>query len=202
MVSSVPHPYLSPQDYLDWEPLQALRYEYIEGEVYAMAGGTLPHSEIAVNLTTLLKNHLRGKGCRVLGSDAKLGVTDSGPFFYADGSVTCDSRDRGSLKFCRYPCLVAEVLSPGTEAYDRGGKFAQYRRMESLQEYVLISSDRITVEIFRLNERGKWELTPYAQGETIQLSSVELEFPIEQLYEEVELAELPNADRAAKDPID
>ncbi len=194
MVSIVQHPYLSPQDYLDWELLQALRYEYIDGEVYAMAGGTLPHSEIAVNLTTLLKNHLRGKGCRVLGSDAKIGVTESGPFFYADGSVTCDSRDRGVLKFCRYPCLIAEVLSPGTEAYDRGGKFAQYRRMESLQEYVLIGSDRVAVEVFYLNERGKWELTPYAEGETIQLSSVELKFPIEQLYEEVELADLPNAE--------
>ncbi len=169
MVSSIQYPYLSPQDYLNWEPLQALRYEYIEGDVYAMAGSMLPHSEIAVNLTTLLKNHLRGKGCRVLGSDAKLGVTESGPFFYADGSMTCDSRDRGALKFCRYPCLIAEVLSPGTEAYDRGGKFAQYRRIESLQEYVLIGSDRITVEIFRLNERGKWELTPYVEGEGINV---------------------------------
>ncbi|HSM83753.1 MAG TPA: Uma2 family endonuclease, partial [Nodosilinea sp.] len=76
---------------------------------------------------------------------------------------------------------------------ERGGKFAQYRRLESLQEYVLISSDRIAVEVFCLNERGKWELTPYAQGETIQLSSVALEFPIEQLYVDVELAEPPNA---------
>jgi Uma2 family endonuclease len=88
MVSSVQQPYLSPQDYLAWEPLQDLRHEYIDDEVYAMTGGTLPHSEIVVNLTTLLKNHLRGKGCRVLGSDAKIGATESGPFFYAHGSVT------------------------------------------------------------------------------------------------------------------
>ena len=194
MVSSVQQPYLSPQAYLDWEPLQCDRYEYIDGEVYAMAGGTLPHSEIAVNLTALLKNHLRGKGCRVLGSDAKIGITDNGPFFYADGSVTCDGRDRTALKFCRYPCLIAEVLSPGTEAYDRGGKFAQYRRIESFQEYVLVSSDRITVEIFCLNDRGKWELTPYAQGDDIYLSSVDLRFPMEQLYDDVDLAESPTAD--------
>lgn len=84
------------------------------------------------------------------------------------------------------------MLSPGTEAYDRGGKFAQYRRLDSLQDYVLISSDKLTVEIFRFNERGKWELTPYGQGDTIQLSSVNLRFSIEQLYEDVELTDSPN----------
>jgi len=195
MTATAHQPYLTPQDYLDWEPLQELRYEYINGQVYAMTGGTLPHSEIAVNLTTLLKNHLRGKGCRVLGSDAKVGITDEGPFLYADGSVTCDARDRTALKFCQFPSLIAEVLSPSTEAYDRGGKFAQYRRLASLQEYVLISSDRISVEIFRLNETGKWELTPYASGDCIYLSSLDLQFPIEQLYEDItfdsETAELP-----------
>ncbi len=178
---------LTPQEYLDWEPLQGIRYEYVDGEVYAMTGGTLPHSEIAVNLATLLKNHLRGKGCRILGSDAKAGITENGPFLYADISVTCDSRDRTALKFIRFPSIIAEVLSPSTEAYDRGGKFAQYRRIESLKEYVLISSEDINVEIFRLNEKGKWELTPYTQGDEIYLTSIDLQFQIEQLYEDINL---------------
>ncbi|NJR58044.1 MAG: Uma2 family endonuclease [Cyanobacteria bacterium CRU_2_1] len=187
MVATLQHPHLTPQEYLDWEPLQDIRYEYIDGEIYAMTGGTLPHSEIAVNLTTLLKNHLRGKGCRILGSDAKVGITENGSFLYADASVTCDSRDRTALKFTRFPSIIAEVLSPSTEAYDRGGKFAQYRRIESLKEYVLISSEDISVEIFRLNEKGKWELTPYTQGDEIHLTSIDLGFPIEQLYEDINL---------------
>jgi Uma2 family endonuclease len=73
-------------------------------------------------------------------------------------------------------------------SYDRGAKFSQYRRLESLREYVLISSEQISVDLFRLNERGKWELTPYTTGDTIQLASVDFEFPIDLLYEEVELS--------------
>ncbi len=187
MSATLQYPRLTPQEYLDWEPLQDIRYEYIDGAVYAMTGGTLPHSEIAVNFTTLLKNHLRGKGCRVLGSDAKVGITENGPFLYADVSMSCDHRDRTALKFARYPSLIAEVLSPSTEAYDRGGKFAQYRRLGSVKEYVLISSEDISVDIFRLNEKGKWELTPYTWGDEIHLTSIDLRFPIEQLYENITL---------------
>jgi len=178
----------SPQEYLEWEEQQEIRYEYAEGEVYAMTGGTLPHSEIALNFGSLLKNHLRGRGCRVFNSDAKVGVTENGPFFYPDVNVSCDKRDRTALKFVQYPCLIAEVLSPTTEAYDRGGKFAQYRRIESLKEYVLISSDSVNVEIFRLNQNNKWELTPYGQGDEIHLVSVDLKFSIDLLYEDINLS--------------
>jgi len=81
-----------------------------------------------------------------------------------------------------------EVLSPSTESYDRGAKFAHYRRLESLREYVLISSARVSVEIFRLTARHKWELPPYAAGETVQFTSIEFECPIELLYEDVNLS--------------
>ncbi|MBE9012257.1 Uma2 family endonuclease [Pseudanabaenaceae cyanobacterium LEGE 13415] len=177
----------SPQEYLDWEEQQEIRYEYAEGEVYAMTGGTIPHSAIAVNFVSLLKFHLRGRGCQVLNSDAKVGITEDGPFFYPDINVTCDQRDRTALKFVQYPCLIAEVLSPTTEAYDRGSKFAQYRQLESLKEYVLISSDSANVEIFRLNQNNKWELTPYSKGDEIQLVSVDLKFSIDLLYEDINL---------------
>lgn len=191
MVAALKDPSFSPQEYLDWEPLQDLRYEYIDGRVYAMTGGTLPHSGIAVNLVSLLKNHLRGKGCSTLNSDAKIGITETGPFLYPDVSVTCDLRDRTAIKFALYPTLIAEVLSPSTEAYDRGGKFAQYRRLESLKEYILVRSDAIAVDIFRLNENQKWELTPYVEGDEIHLTSLDLTFPIELLYEDITLVEEP-----------
>ena len=194
MIAELNQSRVSPQEYLDWEPLQTLRYEYVDGEIYAMTGGTLPHSEIAGNLIALLKPHLRGSGCRVLGSDGKIGVTDNGPFLYPDVSATCDRGDRGALKFARHPQLIAEVLSPSTEAYDpcgiceaaRGEKFALYRRLESLKEYVLIGSESISVDIFRLNEKHRWELIPYSEGDEIQLLSVNLSFKVEQLYEDIE----------------
>jgi Uma2 family endonuclease len=188
MVANLQSPRFSPEEYLDWEEQQPIRYEYVDGEVYAMTGGTIPHSGIAVNFIVILKSHLRGQGCRVFNSDAKVRVTEQGPFFYPDISVTCDPRDRTALRFIGSPCLIAEVLSPSTEAYDRGSKFAQYRRFDSLKEYVLVSSEAIAVEIFRLNQNGKWELTPYAEGEEVHLTSVNLKFPIEQLYEDVILA--------------
>ncbi|MCU0551244.1 MAG: Uma2 family endonuclease [Leptolyngbya sp. Prado105] len=180
--------FLSPEEYFEWEERQEIRHEYAEGEVYAMTGGTLPHSEIALNFGSLLKNHLRGRGCRVFSSDAKVGITEKGPFFYPDVNVTCDERDRSAVKFVQYPCLIAEVLSPATEADDRGNKFAKYRQIQTLKEYVLISSELMMVDIFRLNERGKWELTSYTEGNEIELISIDLKFSIDLLYEDINLS--------------
>lgn len=187
MIASPDRHYLAPEAYLDWEAQQDLKYEYLAGEAYAMVGGTIPHNAIAVNLIAALRNQVRGGLCRVLAADAKVRITEQGPFFYPDVLVTCDGHDRQAIKFVEFPCLVVEVLSRSTEAYDRGAKFSQYRRLASLQEYVLISSEQISVDIFRLNERGRWELTPYVAGDTIQLVSLDFEFPIDLLYEEVEL---------------
>lgn len=132
MTVSPDFPRMTPQEYLQWEDAQPLRYEYLHGEVVAMTGGTIPHNQVAVNLAAVLKAHLRGKGCKVLTSGAKVAVSEQGPFQYADVSVTCDERDQTARQFIGYPCLVAEVLSPSTEVVDRGKKFRQYRRIETL----------------------------------------------------------------------
>jgi Uma2 family endonuclease len=130
MIANLSTPKMTPQEYLDWEEQQPLRYEYFGGEVVAMTGGTIPHNQLAVNLASLLKNHLRGKGCKVLTSDAKVQLSDNGPYCYADVSVTCDECDRNARQFIRYPSLIVEVLSPSTEAFDRGEKFRKYRRIK------------------------------------------------------------------------
>jgi len=188
MIATPDKPYMAPEDYLEWEAQQEVRHEYLNGEVYAMTGGTLPHNTIAINLTTLLKQPVRRRGCRIFMADVKVQISAVGtPYFYPDVVVTCHPEDKQSTKYLKHPCLIVEVLSPGTEAYDRGEKFAQYRCLESLQEYVLINSEKLSVEIFRLNERHKWELTPYTADEIIQFSSIEFECPIELLYEDVEL---------------
>lgn len=186
MIASPDQHFMSPATYLDWEAQQELKYEYLDGEAYAMTGGTIPHNAIAINLIAALRNHVRGTTCRVLGADAKVGITEQGPFFYPDVLVTCNEGDRRAIKFVQFPCLVVEVLSQTTEAYDRGSKFSQYRRLESLREYVLISSEQIGVDLFCLNKQDKWELTPYTAGDTIQLTSINFQFPIDLLYEEVD----------------
>jgi Uma2 family endonuclease len=192
MIAHPSFPRMTPQEYLLWEEAQPLRYEYLNGEVVAMSGGTIPHNQVAVNLSALLKSHLRGKGCKVLTSDAKIAVSEHGPFYYADLSVTCDDRDRTARQYIRYPSLIVEVLSPSTEAFDRGAKFRQYRRIETLQEYVLIDPDRPGLECYRLNERGNWELVQSISSEAnlettdIHLASLDCRFPLALLYEDVE----------------
>jgi Uma2 family endonuclease len=202
MIAIPDKPYMTLQEYFEWEVQQGCKYEYVNGEVYAMTGGTIPHSAIAVNLSAALRPHVRSRSCRVLSSDAKVAISETGPSFYPDLSVTCDSRDRGAIDAICHPCLIVEVLSPSTESYDRGAKFAHYRRLESLREYVLISSDRVNVEIFRLNERHKWELTPYAAGETVQFTSIEFECPIELLYEDVDLSPQDSAQDSPQESSD
>ena len=188
-----PQPTLTPTEYLDWEAQQPLRFEYVEGHVVAMAGGTIAHNQIAVNLVSLLRPHLRGQNCKVLSGDAKVAISETGPFYYPDVSVTCDPRDRNARAYIRFPCLIIEALSESTEARDRGLKFRHYRRIETLQEYVLIDPDRVLVEGYRRNERGNWELvttlsdipTPMMPDTTLQFTSVNLAMTLSQIYEDV-----------------
>ncbi len=178
-------PRFTPAEYLAWEEQQEFRHEYVDGEVYAMTGGTLNHSEIAGNFTSILKNHLQGSGCRVLNSDAKVQILESNSYLYPDVSVTCDERDRRATKFISYPCLIVEVLSPTTEAYDRGDKFALYRRSTTLQDYVLVGTQAMRVDLYQRNERGRWEILSYDAGDVIELPSVNLSVPVAQIYEDI-----------------
>ena len=192
MIAQRQHQFMTPQEYLKWEEQQPIKYEYINGEVVAMTGGTIPHNDVALNLAASLKNHLRGKGCKVQIADVKVGVSENGPFHYPDVMVSCDLRDQKARKSIYYPCLIVEVLSPGTEGFDRGQKFRNYRQIETLKEYVLIESDRISVECYRINEKGKWELTAYSLDSItnntelqVELTSIDFRCPISLLYEDV-----------------
>jgi Uma2 family endonuclease len=183
MVSVREHfPRFTPAAYLEWEAQQQFRHEYINGEVYAMTGGTVNHSEIAMSFGTILRNHLGDSGCRVLTSDAKVNIQESNDYVYPDVSVTCDERDRRATKFISHPCLIIEVLSPSTEAYDRGSKFNLCRRADSLQEYILVSTTEIAIDIYRKNDRGRWEIISYRSGDAIELESINLIFPIERVF--------------------
>jgi Uma2 family endonuclease len=185
MVANSQSNYMLPHEYLEWEEHQELKHEYIDGEVFAMTGGTIPHSLIAVNITGILKNHLRDSSCRTYSSDAKVAVSEKGPFYYPDVTVSCDERDKQAIKFIQHPCLIIEILSPSTEVYDRGEKFKSYRQIKTLKEYVLINADKINVECFRLNDRGFWELHTYEEWEELELTTANISIPMSIIYEDV-----------------
>ncbi|MEM9155230.1 MAG: Uma2 family endonuclease [Cyanobacteria bacterium P01_F01_bin.33] len=188
MVASPQPQVIKPEEYLVWETQQDLRYEYDSGEIWAMTGGTLPHNDLAINLLVALLPHVRKRGCRINMADAKVQVSDDGPYFYPDLVVSCDRRDCEATKLIRYPTLVVEVLSPGTESRDRGRKFRQFQRSVTLQEYVLVDYESERVECFRRSQENHfWIYEAFETGDVVRLESLEFECSIASIYEDVAL---------------
>jgi Uma2 family endonuclease len=187
-VGAVNSPRFTPEEYFAWEEQQPVRHEYIDGEVYAMTGGTINHSQIASNFNRLLGNHLRGSGCKTLNSDARVNILESSHYVYPDVSVTCDERDKTTTQFITYPCLIVEVLSSSTESYDRGNKFKLYRRNSCLQEYVLVDAETMAIELYRKADGDTWRIIDFEPGDEVELTSINLTFPIERVYEDIEFA--------------
>lgn len=189
MIAHQQQDYLSPEDYLQQEALSPVKHEYIQGQVYAMAGASDAHVTIAGNLFAQLRNHVRGRGCRVYMADMKVQIETRNIYYYPDVLVTCDDRDRDLTDFKRYPCLIVEVLSPKTEAFDRGDKFVDYQELASLKEYVLISQQRRRVDCFRRNPEGLWVLQSYSADQPLHLPTLEFAIAIKDLYEDVAFAQ-------------
>ncbi|MCP2728703.1 Uma2 family endonuclease [Limnofasciculus baicalensis] len=173
------------EEYLEWESLQDIRYEYVNGEVFAMTGGTIPHNDIALNLYRALYPHLQSRGCRINVSDVKVQVSPKSRYYYPDLIVRCDPQDLNARKFIQHPKIIAEVLSPGTMGKDRGEKFNYYLKIPTLQEYILIDSEQVSVERYCRGEGRMWGYYAYSAGDIITLSSIEFELAIELLYEGV-----------------
>ena len=176
---------MSAEEYLVWEPTQEQRYEYWDGEVVMMSGATRNHNRISANFFKLLDDALTDRTCEVYIVDVKVQVEPGQKYFYPDVVVICDERDIDP-QLVQFPCLIIEVLSPSTEAADRGKKFAKYRQSPTLQEYVLVQVAQPGVEVFRRNEQGKWVLSEYNSGEILRLESVDVEIAITDLYRQVQ----------------
>lgn len=172
--------------YLAWEAAQARRNEYVAGEVFAMVGVRQSHNVATLNLATLLRRELKGTPCRVFIESVKTRVEAADCFFYPDVVITCDPRDRLTPEFVSHPLLVAEVLSESTAAYDRGDKFAAYRKLESLKEYLLIDVAAQRVELFRRNEENHWVLYDYAAQDAVELASLSLTLPVTDILEDTQ----------------
>lgn len=178
----------SAEQYLVWENAQPVKHEFLAGEVFAMVGTTDSHNAVAGNLFTIIKAHLRGTPCRAYISDVKVRVEAADAYFYPDVLVTCDSRDHANREEKHHPKLVIEVLSPSTGEYDRGEKFAVYRKITELQEYVLIDPDLHTIDVFRRASPDEWRLRDMRAGDELRLESLDLGVALEDVFENVPLA--------------
>ena len=170
--------------YLAWEETQPGRNEYVAGEVFAMIGVRQSHNVATGNLYNVLRRELKGSPCRVFIESVKTRVEAANCFFYPDVVVTCDPRDRLTPEYLSHPLLVAEVLSESTAAYDRGAKFAAYRKLDSLQDYVLIDVAAQRVEVFRRNAENHWVLYDYGAGDRVELASLSLHLDLAELLDD------------------
>jgi Uma2 family endonuclease len=188
MIAQPQHLKMSVEAYfaLDRESKGA-RYEYIDGYAYLLAGGTPIHALIAANLIAEIKTRLRGSPCQVYTSDAKVRLSQS-RYVYPDVTVSCDERDRlQEAEVLQYPRLVIEILSASTEAYDRGNKSSYYRACPTIQEYLLINTQRSSVEVYRRTTEKLWTLYPSERGEQVELASIGVTLPVAAIYENVNL---------------
>ena len=177
---------LTVSEYLQLELDSKIRHEYIGGEIYAMTGASEQHNLIRGNIYVKLRQHLRGSGCQVFSSDMKVKIEELDIFYYPNISVTCDSEEREKY-FLKSPCLIVEVLSPATKRIDKQEKLVNYLEIHSLQEYVLVSQDRVKVEIYRRDEGGNWTAIAFEEKDVLSLESVGLKMTMAEVYEDVDI---------------
>ena len=183
----------SEQEFWDYEEKSEVRHEFINGQLYAMAGGTLAHANICLNIASAAKNRLRGKRCKAASSELKVKVEATGDSFYPDATIYCPpARFTGKGNHTLLtPSVLFEVLSDSTKKFNREGKMLFYQKIETLTDYVLVDAERICVEHFSrdsINEDWRWRL--YTQrSHVVRFPKLELELPLEEIYEEVEMIE-------------
>ncbi len=181
------YPYIDVEDYLALDnTVKSIRYEYIDGTLRMQAGGSPDHAIIASNLNTILNYALRKKPCIVYSPDVRVQLSES-RYFHPDITVGCDSRDMGKKDAIRHPRLLVEILSPSTEAIDRGEKFDIYLDYPSVEEYLLVGSQKKIIELY-YRDGDTWASRLYKSGSTIHLKSIDVIVPFDEIYEKTSLA--------------
>jgi len=191
-MSAVPKPkLLTPEEYLAIEEKAEFKSEYYQGEMFAMAGASKDHNLLNENLSGELHAKLKGSGCRSMSRDQRLRVNPTGLYTYPDLVIVCgprlyDPRNKDTLL---NPNVVFEILSPSTEAYDRGSKFRQYQQVASIREIVLVSQDAMVVDVFERQADDRWMLTTFAGADaSMKLATVPVIVPLADIYRDVEFA--------------
>jgi Uma2 family endonuclease len=180
--------HVTPEEYLALERGSELRHEYVDGQMVAMTGGSRNHALIVTNLGGELRQQLKGRACEVYTSDLRVQVSATGLYTYPDVVVVCGEPrfEDPHLDTLLNPTVIIEVLSPTTEPYDRGRKFEQYRTLESLREYLLVSQDHPLVEQFLRQEADAWLFTEVSGlDQTVSLPSIECQVALAEIYHKV-----------------
>jgi|JI10StandDraft_1071094.scaffolds.fasta_scaffold00970_2 Uma2 family endonuclease len=182
--------FMTEKEYLAFEDASEQKHEYFQGEVFAMAGAGDQHNEIFSNLFILIGSLLKGKPCRPYGSDKRLKIPQNSLYTYPDISIYCKTNSPfdSSAKVSQDPTVIIEILSESTKDYDRGRKFKLYREIPTLKEYILVDSDLIGVENFRLNTVNHWELEEYKSiDQNLLIASLNIAIPLREIYENTNL---------------
>ena len=191
MTSVAAQTYLTPEEYLAFERKATTKNEYLNGQIVAMSGASFVHNFITMNIANQLYNQLRGGECQVATSDMRVKVTQTESYFYPDVVVVCGKplSEDNTFDTLLNPTVIVEMLSPSTETYDRGEKFAHYKRVESLKEYILVSQDRARVEHY-LRQESKWLQNEFLKlDDVMPLISIECELPLQDIYTRIEFAD-------------
>ncbi len=183
---------LSVEEYLEMENAADEKHDYYKGEIFAMSGAKMPHNRISSNLLIVLGLKLKGKKCQPYGSDARIHIESNTLFTYPDISIICgetitlNDDDYNVLN----PTVIIEVLSKSTKNYDRGEKFKLYRDIATLKEYILVDSESIDLEIFRINENGHWELEEYnSLTDDVTIKAIDETVSLSEIYDGVPIAD-------------
>ena len=177
------------EEYFALEARSDVRHEFFGGEVFAMAGESIAHNTISINVTMACRQALRGQNCRVQMEGIQLAVEANRHYTYPDIMLSCDPQDQRESRRLHHPLLIVEVLSPSTEAYDRGLKFNQYKKLPSLRHYLLVSQKTWLVEWYQLSEHAVWGHTALAEAEdAVVIPELNLTMTLAQIYEEAGVA--------------
>ena len=183
----------TPEEYLALEREAEYKSEYINGHIFAMAGASEAHNLITANVAGEMRSQFKGRPCKVYSSDMRVKVSRTGMYTYPDVVAVCGEArvEDDHQDTLLNPTVIIEVLSPSTEAYDRGDKFAHYRRLESVQEYVLIAQDKVRVDHY-VKQGKKWVLTEFSEiNDTVPLASVGCNLALREIYDKVEFPPEP-----------
>lgn len=190
-MSTQPKAFLTPEQYLEIERQAEFKSEYWQGEMFAMSGAAEPHNLVVPNITAQIHPQLRSSDCRLYSNDMRVRVSATGLYTYPDIVVVCGAPQflDGRRDTLLNPALVVEVLSPSTEAYDRGRKFEHYQSIDSLRQYLLVASERMRADLFTRQPDGLWLLKAFGSAEdTIELDSIGCRLALSDSYERVEFS--------------
>ncbi|RKU19766.1 hypothetical protein C6501_01060 [Candidatus Poribacteria bacterium] len=190
MSSAAARTYLTPEEYISFERKATTKHEYLKGQIMAMSGASFAHNFIMLDTATQLNIQLMGGRCQVAASDMRVKVTQTDSYFYPDIVIFCGEpiSEDNNFDTLLNPTLIIEVLSPSTETYDRGRKFEEYKQIESLQEYLLVSQNQIRVEHY-CHQKTEWLKREYKElNDVVLLRSIGCELRLQDIYSRTEFA--------------